>query len=94
MVPTDGNIVGTWCKFILATATFTNFGDRGTKEVFHGAIYGDFYSLPVYLKADILSRGYWTKARIPHEDGQIVSFIHPTNLNKRVITRVNDAMTI
>ena len=94
MVPTDGNIVGTWCKFIFTAATFTDFGDRGTKEVFHGAIYGDFYSLSVYLKADILSRGYWTKARIPHEDGQIVSFIHPTNLYEGVITLVNDAMTI
>ena len=94
MVPTDGNIVGTWCKFILATATFTNFGDRGTKKVFHGAIYGDFYSLTVYLKPDILSRGYGTEARIPHEDGQIVGLIHPPDLNKRVITCINNAMTI
>ena len=94
MVPTDGNIVGTWCKFIFTAATFTDFCDRGTKEVFHGAIYGDFYSLTVYLKPDILSRGYGTEARIPYKYGQIVSFIHPTNLNKRVITRVNDAMTI
>ena len=90
----NGNIISTWCKFVFEITTFADFGNRGTKQVFHGAIHGDFYSLSVYLKADILSRGYWTEARIPHEDGQIVSFIHPTNLYEGVITRVNDAMTI
>ena len=94
MVPTDGNIVGTWGEFILAITTFANFGDRSTKQVFHSAIHGDFYSLSIYVKAKVLSRRYRTETCVPYEDGQIIGFIHSPNLYKGVITRIDNTMTI
>ena len=75
MVPTNGNIVGTWCKFIFAITTFADCGDRGTKQVLHGAIQGDFHSVSVYLEPKVLPRRYGTETRVPYEDGQIIGFI-------------------
>ena len=90
----NGNIVGTWCKFVFAITTFADCGDRGTKQVFHSAIYRDFYSLSINVEAKVLSRGYGTETCVPYEDGQIIGFIHSPNLYKGMITRIDNTMTI